>query len=130
LANRASQDQAASGDRRLIAGTPLTVSLASCSRRLWRVPLGRRSAARKNKSRLFFGVIVDATDDLRANRGMLLLVALFAASLTLAFIRNSAPLEGGAATAGRPFVALPLPPERNPNTCHASSHVILGDSSR
>lgn len=73
-------------------------------------PTKAEPTARQGSVRLFFGVIADAIADLWANRGMLLLVAVFAASLTLAVIHNSAPLETVAATAGGALVGLLAPP--------------------
>jgi hypothetical protein len=65
---------------------------------------------RKSEIGLFFGAIADAIADLWANRGMLLLTAVFAASLTFAVINNSAPLETVAAAAGGALVGLLAPP--------------------
>jgi hypothetical protein len=73
-------------------------------------PTKAKPKGRKNSFRLFFGVIADAIADLWANRGMLLLAVVFGASVTLAVVRNSAPLETVAATAGGALVGLLAPP--------------------
>jgi hypothetical protein len=73
-------------------------------------PTSAAPKARKNEFTLVLGAIADAISDLWANRGMLLLSAVFAASLTFAIIHSSAPLESVAAAAGGALVGLLAPP--------------------
>jgi hypothetical protein len=73
-------------------------------------PTSAKPTPRQTKVRKFLGGVADAIADLWANRGMLLLVAVFAASLSFAIINNSAPLETVAAAAGGALVGLLAPP--------------------
>lgn len=65
---------------------------------------------RTNSFTTVLGAIADAIADLWNNRALLILSAVFAASLTLAVVHNSAPLETVAAAAGGALVGLLAPP--------------------
>jgi Na+/melibiose symporter-like transporter len=70
----------------------------------------RGTPSRESRVRRLMGWFGDAVADLWNNRALLILSAVFAASLTLAVVRNSAPLETVAAAAGGALIGLLAPP--------------------